>query len=43
MRVTQESDGGLLLQGVAADGKVRSGRLTGDNEKNVARELRKQG
>jgi general secretion pathway protein F len=33
----------FFFRAVAADGKVRSGRLAGDNEKIVARELRKQG
>src|SRR5271157_3554079 len=33
----------FFFRAVASDGKVRSGRLTGDNEKIVARELRKQG
>ena len=33
----------FFFRAVAADGKVRSGRLTGDNERIVARELRKQG
>ena len=33
----------FFFRAVASDGKVRSGRLTGDNEKNVAGELRKQG
>ena len=44
MRVTQD----LLMatfffRAVASDGKVRTGSLTGDNEKLIARELRKQG
>ena len=33
----------FFFRAVAADGKVRSGSLTGDNEKIVARELRTQG
>ena len=33
----------FFFRAVAADGKTRSGRLTGDNDKVVARELRKQG
>jgi len=33
----------FFFRAVASDGKVRSGRLTGDNERMVARELRKQG
>jgi general secretion pathway protein F len=33
----------FFYRAVASDGKVRSGRLTGDNDKIVARELRKQG
>ena len=33
----------FFFRAVASDGKVRSGSLTGDNEKLVARELRKQG
>ncbi len=33
----------FFFRAVASDGKVRSGRLTGDTEKLVARELRKQG
>ena len=33
----------FFFRAVASDGKVRSGRLTGDNEKMVAGELRKQG
>jgi general secretion pathway protein F len=32
-----------FFRAVASDGKVRSGRMAGDNEKVVARELRKQG
>jgi len=33
----------FFFRAVASDGKVRSGRLTGENERIVARELRKQG
>jgi general secretion pathway protein F len=33
----------FFFRAVASDGKIRSGRLTGDNEKMVAGELRKQG
>src|SRR5436305_15314704 len=33
----------FFFRAVAADGRTRSGRLTGDNEKLIARELRKQG
>ena len=33
----------FFFRAVASDGKVRSGSLTGDDEKLVARELRKQG
>ena len=33
----------FFFRAVASDGKVRSGRLTGDNEKLIARELRQQG
>src|SRR5260370_15004970 len=33
----------FFFRAVASDGKVRSGSLTGDNEKVIARELRKQG
>src|SRR5471032_2698188 len=33
----------FFFRAVASDGRVRSGSLTGDNEKIVARELRKQG
>jgi len=33
----------FFFRAVAADGKVRSGSLSGDNEKLIARELRKQG
>jgi len=33
----------FFFRAVASDGKVRSGSLSGDNEKFVARELRKQG
>ena len=33
----------FFFRAVAADGRVRSGSLTGDNEKFVARELRTQG
>jgi general secretion pathway protein F len=33
----------FFFRAVASDGKVRSGSLTGDDEKIVARELRKQG
>src|SRR5947209_5093549 len=33
----------FFFRAVASDGKVRSGSLTGDNEKLIARELRKQG
>jgi len=33
----------FFFRAVASDGKVRSGRLTGDNEKLIAGELRKQG
>src|SRR6202140_5189254 len=33
----------FFFRAVASDGKVRSGSLTGDNEKIIARELRKQG
>ena len=33
----------FFFRAVASDGKVRSGRIAGDTEKNVARELRKQG
>ncbi len=32
-----------FFRAVASDGKMRSGSLTGDNEKLIARELRKQG
>ncbi|MBZ5625578.1 MAG: type II secretion system F family protein [Acidobacteriia bacterium] len=33
----------FFFRAVASDGKVRSGSLTGDNDKLIARELRKQG
>jgi general secretion pathway protein F len=33
----------FFFRAIASDGKVRAGRLAGDNEKVVARELRKQG
>ncbi len=33
----------FFFRAVASDGRVRSGSLTGDNEKLIARELRKQG
>jgi len=33
----------FFFRAVASDGKIRSGRLSGDTEKVVARELRKQG
>jgi general secretion pathway protein F len=33
----------FFFRAVASDGRVRSGNLTGDNEKLIARELRKQG
>src|SRR5579862_4134686 len=33
----------FFFRAVASDGKIRSGSLTGDNEKLIARELRKQG
>ena len=33
----------FFFRAVASDGKIRSGRLSGDNEKLIARELRKQG
>ena len=33
----------FFFRAVAADGRMRSGSLTGDNEKLVTRELRKQG
>jgi general secretion pathway protein F len=33
----------FFFRAVASDGKLRSGRLSGDTEKGVARELRKQG
>jgi general secretion pathway protein F len=33
----------FFFRAVASDGRVRSGSLTGDNEKVIARELRKQG
>src|SRR5947209_7603011 len=33
----------FFFRAVASDGKVRTGSLTGDNEKLIARELRKQG
>src|SRR5579862_1219858 len=33
----------FFFRAVASDGKMRSGSLTGDNEKLIARELRKQG
>jgi general secretion pathway protein F len=33
----------FFFRAVASDGKARSGTLTGDNDKIVARELRKQG
>ncbi|HUA62707.1 MAG TPA: type II secretion system F family protein [Verrucomicrobiae bacterium] len=33
----------FFFRAVASDGKVRSGRLTGETEKLIARELRKQG
>jgi general secretion pathway protein F len=32
-----------FFRAVASDGKLRSGSLTGENEKSIARELRKQG
>lgn len=35
--------GTFFFKAVAADGKLRSGSLTGENEKTIARELRKQG
>src|SRR3982751_487603 len=33
----------FFFRAVASDGKVRSGSLSGDDEKLIARELRKQG
>src|SRR5579864_9474946 len=33
----------FFFRAVASDGKMRTGRLTGDTEKGIARELRKQG
>ena len=33
----------FFFRAVAIDGKVRTGRLTGESDKFVARELRKQG
>src|SRR5947209_7977494 len=33
----------FFFRAVASDGKIRSGRLTGDTEKVIAGELRKQG
>jgi len=33
----------FFFRAVASDGRLRTGRLTGDTEKNIARELRKQG
>jgi general secretion pathway protein F len=33
----------FFFRAVASDGRMRTGRLTGDNEKLIARELRKQG
>ncbi|HUB34564.1 MAG TPA: type II secretion system F family protein [Bryobacteraceae bacterium] len=33
----------FFFRAVAADGKIRTGSLSGDNEKGIARELRKQG
>ena len=33
----------FFFRAVAADGRMRSGNLTGDNEKTITRELRKQG
>jgi len=33
----------FFFRAVASDGKVRTGSLTGDDEKAIARELRKQG
>jgi len=33
----------FFFRAVASDGKVRSGSLSGDNERLIARELRKQG
>ena len=35
--------GTFFFRAVAADGRMRSGRLTGENEKLITRELRKQG
>ena len=33
----------FFFRAVASDGKIRTGSLTGDNDKLIARELRKQG
>ena len=33
----------FFFRAVASDGKLRTGSLTGDNDKTVVRELRKQG
>ena len=33
----------FFFRAVASDGKVRTGSLTGDDDKVIARELRKQG
>src|SRR3989440_8678942 len=33
----------FFFRAVASDGKVRTGSLSGDDEKNIARDLRKQG
>ena len=33
----------FFFRAVAADGKIRNGSLSGDNEKSVAKDLRKQG
>ena len=33
----------FFFRAVASDGKLRSGSLSGDNERVIARELRKQG
>src|SRR5689334_22858578 len=35
--------GTFFFRAVASDGRMRSGRLTGENEKLITRELRKQG
>ena len=32
-----------FFRAVASDGKIRTGSLTGDNDKLIVRELRKQG